>query len=305
MASQPPPAPSGSPRSPPRKRRSGAYTRRTITASGPCPRIADHYPPVLIQQHPHTQLIALQALAAFQRDAERRRAITGTIPIILDTGASVSVTNCCGDFKRPPHPVQSTTLQGIAAGLVVKGVGTSSYTVLDDAGQPVTLEIPGTLYVPECPSHLLCPRQLLSTDTSGKSACTITQHGIHLTLQGHQVTARYQAPHHLPILTTAPTILSYQAFCHDAESQLAATSKPQSASPFAPLTLAQQIKLQWHQRFLVPRRGLEPPHLAALVPETSASTNSATWAGASARSAKAAKITFAAPACQRPGAPMR
>ena len=31
-------------------------------------------------------------------------------------------------------------------------------------------------------------------------------------------------------------------------------------------------------RILVPRRGLEPPRLAALVPETSASTNSATWA---------------------------
>ena len=31
---------------------------------------------------------------------------------------------------------------------------------------------------------------------------------------------------------------------------------------------------------MVPRRGLEPPRLAALVPETSASTNSATWAGA-------------------------
>src|SRR5258707_7678928 len=30
---------------------------------------------------------------------------------------------------------------------------------------------------------------------------------------------------------------------------------------------------------LVPRRGLEPPRIAPLVPETSASTSSATWAG--------------------------
>jgi hypothetical protein len=32
--------------------------------------------------------------------------------------------------------------------------------------------------------------------------------------------------------------------------------------------------------FMVPRKGLEPSRLAALLPESSASTNSATWAGA-------------------------
>jgi hypothetical protein len=211
------------------------------------PSLTNHHPPILPSNA--TSPVALQALADFQREVERGRAITGVLSLILDTGASVGVTHCLGDFKTPPTPVQSTTLQGIAAGLTVRGVGTATYTVLDDTGHPVTLHIPGTLYVPGCPSRLLCPRQVLVSDTSGEARCTLTTKGIHLFLNGHNISALYQTHHNLPILNTAPTIACYQAFCHHTQSTTLPSSPSGVSNPVAaPLTLAQQIKLQWHQR---------------------------------------------------------
>src|SRR5262249_31838381 len=59
-----------------------------------------------------------------------------------------------------------------------------------------------------------------------------------------------------------------------------AVTRQMGSSPISWVGLFQEKTEQNQKRIfaLVPRRGLEPPRLAALVPETSASTNSATWA---------------------------
>jgi hypothetical protein len=171
MASEAPPPPlpslSTSPRSPVRKRRPGVHSARAVAALGAAPAIPPSFAAPFFSQAVGSQ--SLQALHAYQCTIDRRHALSNVISLILDTGASISVTNCIADFIAPLRPVQHTTLQGIAAGLEIKGLGTVRYSVLNDVGQTVTITIPEVLFVPECPSRLICPRQLLLS-TGGATA---------------------------------------------------------------------------------------------------------------------------------------
>jgi hypothetical protein len=86
--------------------------------------------------------------------------LPSTVALIIDTGASVSITPEIDDFIRPPTHVQPTTLRGIAAGLQVRGIGCVHYHFPRPEGGVVTVKLDNVLYVPDCLMRLLCPRHV-------------------------------------------------------------------------------------------------------------------------------------------------
>jgi len=245
MDKPPPPGPGPplSPRSPTRKRRPGVHFARAIATPGAAPIIPTHFTPPFFS----AGTLTLQDLRAHQCSLDRQHALTNTISLILDTGASVSITNCLADFTTPIKAVQHTTLQGIATGLVVKGLGTDRYTIADDAGRTRHLDIPEVLFVPDCPSRLICPRQLLASTKDPSAIMHVHTGNVQLCFWGSTITVPYHARSHLPILPTLPTIACYTSLCKLAQSPpIPAATGSHSADPMPSLTPAQRIKLLWH-----------------------------------------------------------
>lgn len=70
------------------------------------------------------------------------------VPIIIDTGATVTITPFKTDFISHIQPVQTTRIQGIASGLQVEGIGTVRYNFINHAGDHQTLLLSHCLYIP-------------------------------------------------------------------------------------------------------------------------------------------------------------
>ncbi len=190
----------------------------------------------------------LHDLYAHQCSVDRRHAFTNVISLILDTGASISVSNCSADFVTTIRPVQ------------IQGLGTVRYTVSDDTGSPITIIIPEVLYEPDCPSCLLCPRQLLSSVGDPTVTMNIRSHGVQLLFHKHSITIPYHGSSYLPILYAVPSLACYHNFCAPSKSSESPhqgshtpttehhSCRQPAIDPLPALSPAQRTKLLWHRR---------------------------------------------------------
>jgi hypothetical protein len=72
------------------------------------------------------------------------------VSFVVDTGASITITHDKSDFISPIRPVQPTTLQGIASGLSVEGIGDTEYVFRTNKNTLISVLLRNVLYVPAC-----------------------------------------------------------------------------------------------------------------------------------------------------------
>ena len=75
-------------------------------------------------------------------------ATSQTFPVIVDTGATITISPFLTDFMTPLTTTDGAVLQGLVKGLLIKGSGHVCWYLTSDDDMNMTLTIP-TFYVPQ------------------------------------------------------------------------------------------------------------------------------------------------------------
>ena len=222
------------------------------------PKLATTYAP-LLSSDGQADFVAYRALLSeiTTRVSNSYNYCFESVPLLFDTGASVSCTFNRHDFISPIRPVQPMTIQGIASSLTVKGIGTVQYTLPTTTGTTTSIIIHDVLFVPDCPSRLICPRQLLHHLDDPEASLQCNSTSVQLSFRGSIIDIPYDDQLNIPILHTAPGVDSYLSFCqatgnsHSAPPPSLPSLPPVAAAGILTpnLTPGQQIKRKLHERY--------------------------------------------------------
>ena len=168
--------------------------------------------------------------------------------LIWDSGASHCITNNKQDFVGPVRSAGIfKTLTGLAKGLVIRGVGTVAWTVLDTNGKPRTLKMEA-YYVPKSPVRLMSTAQLLQT-YSGETISLDDRSATLSGIAGDPMRAPVKA-----FVNPTNNIPDCSAFqLNELEQAAMALNTMVTSVDPRNINLSEPEKelLRWHQRFLV------------------------------------------------------
>jgi hypothetical protein len=116
--------------------------------------------------------------------------LTNEVPIVLDTGASFSLTPFESDFVHGPTPSKATEMTGITNAVKIEGIGTVEWPIVDIYGRCRTITTQ-PYYVPQADIRLFSPQVYFQDE--GKGKCVVTDYNVTLTLPDD---SELQFPYH-------------------------------------------------------------------------------------------------------------
>ena len=178
-----------------------------------------------------------------------------SMPIVIDTGASLSLTPNLEDFVEPPKPCALTHLHGLSGNTEVLGVGTVEWTVRDIFGEVRTLRCQA-YWVPGASIRLFSPQRFFQEHRGGQ--CIVTADRLSVVLPNGQGTLDfpYQASSNLPMMLPATEGAKFSSFIIHPTDQLFREKSSIINQVFlntaddnnANLSPAQRQLLLWHQK---------------------------------------------------------
>jgi len=125
---------------------------------------------------------------------------TDSLPIVIDTGASVTLSPNPDDFIGPIKPCSATRVNGLSSSTIVAGVGTVRWTIRDVMGTVRSIKTEA-YYVPAASIRLFSPQKYFKEQGSG--SLLADKDGATLTLQeGTRLVFPYQLGSTLPLMLT-------------------------------------------------------------------------------------------------------
>jgi hypothetical protein len=139
--------------------------------------------------------------------------------ILVDGGATASISNCLGDFIRPPTTT-NIRIKGFNGTYSAARVDTVQWPILDDQGVKHVLQIPDTYFVASCPMRLLSP-QHYSQQINDHRGTYSTNFGDQVVFVFHQkkfqVTIPLNPSSNVGIIRSAPGQQVFSCFVEDAK----------------------------------------------------------------------------------------